>query len=105
MTFTFNSVLFDMRESGLECLDNEYMACDSLFSDIRLGADFAYNDGVKLSSMIENQKQSYMNFLHGLGSLFENYFPISNHNGTIKLEFLDYMIEKSKMTEDICIDY
>ena len=105
MIFNFNSVTFDVRESRLGYLDNEYTIRDSLFSDIRLGADFAYNDGVKLSSMIENQKQSYMKFLYGIGSLFENYFPISNHNNTIKLEFLDYMIEKSKMTEDICIDY
>ena len=92
-------------KSELDCSQNEYSVCDSLFNDIKLGADFAYNDGVKLSSMIENQKQSYMNFLRGISSLFENYFPISNHNNTLKLEFLDYMIEKSKMTEDICIDY
>jgi DNA-directed RNA polymerase subunit beta len=105
MIFNFNNVVFDAKNNELICLDNEYKVHDSLFNDIRLGNDFAYNDGVKLSSMIENQKQSYMNFLHGIGSLFHNYFPISNHNDTIKLEFLDYMIEKSKMTEDICIDY
>lgn len=106
MIFNFKSVLSDVRDNGAASISSERSICESLFNNnIKLGADFAYNDGVNMPSMIENQKQSYLNFLHGIGSLFENYFPISNHNGTIKLEFLDYMIEKSKMTEDICIDY
>ena len=67
-----------------------------LDNKVRLGHEFAYDDGVELLGMIDDQKKSFKALLDGFIGTFKSFPPITNHSGTACLEFIDCMIENQK---------
>ena len=55
-----------------------------------------------MPNLIEVQKQSYEWFLtDGLREAFDDISPITDYNGNLKLEFVDFKLDKSKIQHDI----
>ena len=76
-----------------------------LDNKVRLGHEFAYDDGVELLGMIDDQKKSFKALLDGFIGTFKSFPPITNHSGTACLEFIDCMIENQKTDSSICAMY
>ena len=76
-----------------------------LENKVRFGSDFAYDDGIKLVGMIDDQKRSFNKLLDGFLGIIQGFSPITNHAGTIRLEFVDCLIENQKADSKLCMTY